>query len=87
MTDQEIIEQLRTQLNKEGRRWGLQYEVSDASRPDGEWTQFYVSHNETRKNSAASRQIIANVESDIIAKAGREIIIILTQRPAEAAGA
>ena len=76
MTNDQIVQELKRRLNAEGASFGLRYEVSKNARPDGDWTQFYVRSDETRQNRAASRQIIADVEEDVVKAAGREIILI-----------
>jgi len=86
MTDKEIIVELKDRLNQEGKTHNLNYTVSDNSTLDGEWTMFFVEVNESRRNSAASRQIIQDIEDDLVKKSGREIIIIITKANADAVG-
>jgi len=76
MTNEEIVRALKQRLNEEGNAWNLSFEVSTRYKPDGEWTQFFVSSDANRTNSAAERQIISDVETDLIKEAGREILII-----------
>lgn len=76
MTNDQIVQELKSRLNQEGKPFGVRFEVSQNARPDGEWTQFYVRHDATRQNKAATRQILSDVQEDIVKEAGREIIVI-----------
>lgn len=85
MNDQQIIKELKERLNSEGRSWQLQFAVSNSIRQDGDWWIVCVSHNATRENSAAARQIIANVESKITKDAGRELLLVPVSKLEDAA--
>jgi hypothetical protein len=76
MTSEEIVSEVRTELNRVGQNWRLKFKVSDEVRKDGAWLQVFIQSNSTKDNAAAERQIIADVESDLSDKTGQELLLV-----------
>ncbi|MBW7929294.1 MAG: hypothetical protein H3C58_14655 [Fimbriimonadaceae bacterium] len=85
MNDQQIIKELKERLNDEGSKWHLQFAVSRSMSQDGDWWIVFVSHNATRENGAAARQIIADVEREVTGAAGRELLLVPVSKLEDAA--
>ena len=79
MTSEQIVSEVRKELNKAGERWTLKFKVSDEVRKDGAWLQVFIQSDSTRTNAAAERQIIADVESDLSDRSGQELLLIPVQ--------
>ena len=73
MTSEEIVSEVRKSLNQAGTAWRLTFEVSDVVQKDGAWLQVFIRSDSTHSNSAAERQIIADVEADLSDKSGQEL--------------
>gem|GEM_PF-5120564 len=79
MSEREIVDLVRTNLNDEGRPWNLLFEVDERVLRDGAWLQVFVRSNVTRSNRAAESQIISDVESDLSDTTGQELLIVPVQ--------
>ena len=75
--EQQIIQRLDQDLNREGRTHGITFDVSSTFRPDGDWTQFFVVVHDNGKRPAAE-QIIADVEERLSQAWGRELLVVRT---------
>ena len=77
MNEQQIIQRLDRELNQEGRAYGITFDVSEAFRPDGDWTQFFVVVHDGGRRPAAA-QIISDVEERLSQAWGRELLVVRT---------
>jgi hypothetical protein len=79
VTKDQILKYIESELNSRGEEFGLAFKVAKQTRVDGEWLQVFVSSNVTRRNGAAERQLIADVEEEATKKSRREILILPTR--------
>jgi hypothetical protein len=85
VSHEQIIERVREDLNREGRRWNLAFDVDNRALQDGAWLQIFIKSNSTRANRAAESQIISDVESDLSDATGEELLLVPVQEFANAA--
>ena len=71
----EIVKKVAEALNAEGEKWNLHFQVSPVTQPDGGWLQVFIQSDAVRSNSAAERQIISQVESDLSDEFGQELLL------------
>lgn len=76
MSVNDLIQEIRRELEAAGKPWRLHFEVSDKSLREGDWVQIFVNSDSDRGNNAAERQILRNVESDIAERFGEEILLV-----------